>query len=303
MDHLASGSPTKEETGDSVIQQIISGLQAGSSYALVALALVLVLKATDVPNFAQAEIGLVAAFVLWTLIHTLGWPYWISVPVALLAAVALAVVIERVLIRPILAESHFATVLMTIGLFVAINAGETLVWGAAPRNIASPFSHTFHISGQVVTLEQIVAVVVGAALAFALTRFFRTSWGIQMRAMAEDRVTPRLLGVRQNRVLVVSWSLAAIVSGIAMILLTESTVLSDQSAQDVIIKGFVAATIGGFTSITGAFVGGLVLGVLEHLAANYISTSSSAAVSLIVVVAILVVRPDGLFGQAKVREV
>lgn len=286
-----------------MVQQLLSGLQAGSGYALMALALVLVLKATDVPNFAQAEIGLVAAFVLWTLMTELSWPYWASVPVALLASLVLAVVVERVFIRPIIKESHIATVLMTIGLFVAVNAAASLLWGSDPRSIASPFHHTFEIGGQVVTLEQIIAVVVGAALAFGLTRFFKTSWGIQMRALAEDRVTPRLLGVRQNRVLVVSWGLAGVVSGIAMILLTESTVLSDQSAQSVILKGFVAATIGGFTSITGAFIGGLTLGVLENLAGAYISTSSSAAVSLVVVVVILIFRPDGLFGQAKVREV
>ena len=286
-----------------MVQQLLSGLQAGSTYALMALALVLVLKATDVPNFAQAEIGLVAAFVLWTLMTKLGWPYWTSVPVALLASLVLAVVVERVFIRPILKESHIATVLMTIGLFVAVNAAASLLWGSDPRTIASPFQHTFQVGGQVVTLEQVVAVLVGAALAFGLTRFFRTSWGIQMRALAEDRVTPRLLGVRQNRVMVVSWGLAGVVSSIAMILLTESTVLSDQSAQSVILKGFVAATIGGFTSIGGAFVGGLLLGALENLAGAYISTSLSAAVSLVMVVVILAFRPDGLFGQAKVREV
>lgn len=286
-----------------MIQLIVSGLAAGSSYALMALALVLVLKATDVPNFAQAEIGLVGAFVLWTLMSQAGVPYWAALPVALLGAAALAIALERVLIRPILAESHFATVLMTIGLFVALNSVTSLIWGSQPRRIDSPFGGSFRIAGNTVTVEQIVAIAAGALITFGLTRFFRTTWGVQMQAVAEDRVTPRLLGVSVNRVFTLSWGLAGAISALALVLLTESTVLSDQSASGLIIKGFVAATIGGFSSVTGAFVGGLALGVLENLAGGFISTASESAVALLVIVLLLMARPEGLFGRNRPREV
>lgn len=286
-----------------MLQLIISGLAAGSAYALMALALVLVLKATDVPNFAQAEIGLVAAFVVWTLIGPVGMSYWIAVPAGLAVACLLGLAIERFMIRPILAESHFATVLMTIGLFMALNSLTSLVWGSRPRRIESPFAGSFRVGGQVITYEQIVAISVGLLIAIALTLFFRTPWGVRMQAVAEDRVTPRLLGVSINSVFTISWGLAAVISGLAMILLTQGTVLADQSAAALIIKGFVAATIGGFSSVAGAFIGGLMLGVMENLAGGFISTGSESAVALIVVVLILMLRPEGIFGRVRPREV
>lgn len=286
-----------------MVQLIISGLAAGSSYALIALALVLVLKSTDVPNFAQAEIGLVGAFVAWTLMADLKLSYWLAVPLGVAASVVLGLVVERVMIRPILAESHFATVLMTIGLFMAINSVTSLVWGSEPRPLDSPFSGSLELAGQTITVDQLISILVGLAIAVALTRFFRTPWGVRMSAVAEDRVTPRLLGVRISRVYSLSWGLAAAISALALILLTQSTVLSDQSASGLIIKGFVAATVGGFSSVTGAFVGGLMLGVLENLAGGLISTATESAVALIVIVAILMIRPEGLFGRVRPREV
>ena len=152
-------------------------------------------------------------------------------------------------------------------------------------------------------VQECEAIVVGAGVAFGLTTFFRTPWGVQMQAVAEDRVTPRLLGVSINRVFTVSWGLAGMVATLSMILLTESTVLTDQSASNIIIKGFVAATIGGFSSVAGAFIGGLALGVMENLAGAYISTGSASAVALVAIVVLLMFRPEGLFGRARPREV
>lgn len=284
-------------------QQIISGLAAGSGYAMLALALVLVLKATGVPNFAQAEIGLIPAFLVWTLMTSVGMNYFVAVAIALLAAFALGAVVERVMIRPILAESHFAAVLMTIGLFTALNSVTALIWGSKSRVIDSPFSASFQVAGQTITYEQVLAIVVGAAIAFGLTRFFKTSWGVQMQSVAEDRVTPRLLGVNVGRVFMSSWGMAAVISAIALIMLTQSTILTDQSAAGLILKGFVAATIGGFSSVTGAFIGGLSLGVLENLVGAYISTAGQSAVALIVIVGLLMLKPEGLFGRVRPREV
>ena len=124
-----------------------------------------------------------------------------------------------------------------------------------------------------------------------------------MRAVAEDRVTPRLLGVRLPRVFRITWALAGAIATVAVLLAAQASVLNDQTGQTLILTGFVAATLGGFSSIVGAFVGGLVLGVVENLAGAYISTSAASAVSLLVVVLVLMIRPEGIFGQARVREV
>lgn len=284
-------------------QVIASGLQVGSSYALIALALVLVLKSTNVPNFAQAEMGLLPAFLAWQAMTSLHAPYWVGILVGVAAGIALSLVIERVLIRPILNQSHFAVVMMTIGIFFTLNSIDGVVWGSQPRTIKSPFSGHFRVAGTVVTYEQVVAVGLGLAIMLALHWFFTTRRGVQMRALAEDRVSPRLVGVSVNRVFVTAWAIAGVISALAVILDTQATVLSDQSAGTLIIDGFVAATLGGFSSITGAFVGGLALGILENLAGTYISTSSASAVALVAVFIVLMAKPSGLFGQATVREI
>lgn len=284
-------------------QVVISGLQVGSTYALMALALVLVLKATDVPNFAMAEMGLLPAFIVWVLIANVHLNYFVAVLGGIVAGVVLAVVIERFFIRPVIRYSHFTVVFMTIGLFFVLNAIIALKWGSEPRAIDSPFSGTFTIGSTVVSWESVVAIIVGFVIMLGLQAFFRTRVGVQMRAIAEDRVTPRLLGVRLPRVFRFAWGLAGAIAAVAVLLAAQGNVLNDQTGQTLILTGFVAATLGGFTSVVGAFVGGLALGVVENLAGTYISTSSASAVSLLVVVLLLMVRPEGLFGQTGVREV
>ncbi|MDH5521691.1 MAG: branched-chain amino acid ABC transporter permease, partial [Acidimicrobiia bacterium] len=284
-----------------MIQQVIAGLQAGSTYAMLALAVVLILKATDVPNFATADMGLVPTFVGWQLMDSFGLSYWAAIPLAIVFGMALALVIERIAIRPILAESHFATVLMTIGIFVVLSAVIQLIWGSEPRRIDAPFSGNFEVAGNFVTYDQLATIGLGALITAALLWFFKSPWGIRMQAIAEDRVTPRLLGVRVDRVFSISWALAAAIATVAMTLHTQSTVLTDTAGAPLILKAFVAATMGGFGSIIGAFLGGLALGVIENLAGFYIGTGSRAAVAMIFVVLILMAKPEGLFSKARPR--
>ncbi len=286
-----------------MVQQVIAGLQAGSTYAMLALAVVLILKATDVPNFATADMGLVPTFVGWQLMDSFDLSYWLAVPAAIVFGMVLALVIERIAIRPILAESHFATVLMTIGIFVVLSAVIQLVWGSEPRRIDAPISGNFEVAGNFVTYDQLATIGLGALITAALLWFFKSPWGVRMQAIAEDRVTPRLLGVRVDRVFSISWALAAAIATVAMTLHTQSTVLTDTAGAPLILKAFVAATMGGFGSIIGAFLGGLALGVIENLAGFYIGTGSRAAVAMIFVVLILMAKPEGLFSKARPREV
>ena len=285
-----------------MVQQIIAGLQSGSTYAMLALAVVLILKATDVPNFATADMGLAPVFVIWELIE-LGWSYWLAVPVGILFGIGLGLVIERLVIRPILAESHFATVLMTIGVSAVLGAAIQLRFGSEPRRLEAPFSGNFKVGDVFITYDQLLIIGLGFAFMLGLLAFFRTPWGVRMQAVAEDRVTPRLLGVRVGRVFSVSWGLAAGISTFTLLLHTQATVLTDAAAGPLILKAFVAATMGGFGSVLGAFFGGLALGVIENLSGFYINTGSRAAVAMIFVVVILMARPEGLFSKARPREV
>jgi branched-chain amino acid transport system permease protein len=284
-------------------QVIISGLQVGSTYALMALALVLVLKATDVPNFAMAEMGLLPAFIVYVLVVEQHVNYYLAVLAGLAAGAVIGMVVERFFIRPIIRTSHFAIVFMTIGLYFTMNSIVARIWGSNPRSITAPAVGTWTIGGTVISQQAVLAVAVGLVIMIAMSIFFRSSAGVQMRAVAEDRVTPRLLGVRLPRVFRIAWAIAGIITSIAVVLAAQASVLTDQTGQTLILTGFVAATLGGFNSIVGAFVGGLGLGVIETLAGRYISTSAGAAVSLVVVVLVLMIRPEGVFGQARVREV
>ena len=232
-----------------------------------------------------------------------GWSDRLAVPVGIVAGVLLGLVVERLAIRPILAESHFATVLMTIGVSVVIGSGIQLHFGSEPRRLDSPFSGNFEVAGVFVTYNQVLTIGLGLVFTLGLLRFFRTGWGIRMQAVAEDRVTPRLLGVRLGRVFSVSWGLAAAISTVALLLQTQSSVLTDAAAGPLVLKAFVAATMGGFGSITGAFLGGLALGVIENLSGFYIGTGSRAAVAMIFVVVILMAKPEGLFSRPRPWEV
>ena len=288
--------------GGFMLQQVIAGLQSGSTYAMLALAVVLILKATDVPNFATADMGLFPVFVIWQLIER-GLSYWLAVPLGIVFGVVLGLVIERLVIRPILSESHFASVLMTIGVSVVLGSALQLIWGSEPRRLDAPISGNFKIGDVFITYDQVLIIGLGLAFMFGLRYFFTTPWGIRMQAVAEDRVTPRLLGVRVGRVFSVSWGLAAAISTVALLLHTQASVLTDAAAGPLILKAFVAATMGGFGSVTGAFLGGLALGVIENLSGFYINTGSRAAVAMIFVVVILMAKPDGLFSKARPREV
>lgn len=286
-----------------MIQVIVSGLQVGSTYALMALALVLILKATDVPNFAMAEMALVPAFIVYVLVVEQHVNYYLAVLAGLAVGAVIGMVVERVLIRPILSTSHFAIVFMTIGLYFVLNSIVARIWGSNPRKITAPAAGTWTVGNTVISQQAVLAVLVGFAIMLAMSFFFRSRVGVQMRAVAEDRVTPRLLGVRLPRVFRVAWAIAGVVASVAVLLAAQSGVLNDQTGQTLLLTGFVAATLGGFNSIVGAFVGGLALGVIENLAGAYISTSAASACSLLVVVLVLMVRPEGVFGQARVREV
>lgn len=286
-----------------MLQQLIGGLAAGSSYALIALAIVIIMRSTDVPNFAMAEMGLVVAYVAWGFTQV-GMPFLVAVGLSLVLAAAFGAAVEYVALRPLSGSSHFPTLLMTIGLTFALGALIHLWGGSAPVNFSSPWAGiTYAVGGQVVALSAIVTIATGIVVALLLSGFFHTRWGVQMRAIAEDRSVSRLLGVSAGRISALAWAMGTVMAGIALILATSSSVLSPSIAQALILKGFVAAVLGGFTSMVGAFLGGLLIGVLENLAGAYISTSSKSAIALVVVFAVLLWRPEGMFSAARAREV
>lgn len=286
-----------------MIQEVISGLEAGSWYSLIGIAIVVVMKATDVPNFAMAEIGLFGAYVGYALSEN-GVPFAVSIILAVLAGAALGVLVDMVLMRHLSGLGHFPLLLMTIGLSLAIDALLALIWGSGGHQYNSPWTGRYiHAGGQVLSVAQLICIGVGVVITVAVSWAFSSPIGAQMRAVAENRVIARTLGVNVHRVSAAAWAIASAIAVLAMILQTQDTVLGPDSGQSIIIYAFVAATIGGFSSFTGAIIGGLVLGVLQNLAGSWISTSGQSAVALIVVMVMLLVRPGGFASALRTREV
>jgi branched-chain amino acid transport system permease protein len=286
-----------------MLQSILSGLEAGSWFSLLGLAIVVVMKAADVPNFAMAEIGLFATYIGTTL-AAIGVNFWLAVLVTLAAGVLAAVVIDIGLMRRLAGYGHFPLLLMTIGLSLSLNALIGRIWGQEARRFDAPWSGSYLSIGDVeVSWSQIVTIALGAACAVAITSFFRTSMGAQMRAVAEDRATARLVGVRVGRVSGIAWGIGGAIATVAVMLQAQSTLVSTHSAASLIVYGFVAATMGGFVSLIGTFFGGLALGVIQSLAGFYLSTSIEFAVALLAVVLVLLARPSGFTAGLRLRDV
>lgn len=286
-----------------MIQEIISGLEAGSWYALVGIAVVVVMKATDVPNFAMAEMGLFGAFFGHSLSDR-GVPFALSILLALAVGALLGVAVDVLLMRHLSGLGHFPLLLMTIGLSFALNALITLLWGSTAKQYNSPWTGKyFGVFGHTFSVAQVVCIGVGVVVAVGVTRAFASGLGAQMRAVAENRVTARTLGVNVRRVSGISWALGGAIATLAMVLQTQSTALSTEAGQSIIIYAFVAATLGGFSSFTGTVLGGLAVGVMQNLAGSYVSTSGQSAVALLAVLLLLMARPSGFTTSLQTREV
>lgn len=287
-----------------LVQTVVDGLGLGSIYGALALALVLIHRSTGIINFSQGEIGMIAAFVAWGLLQT-GLPLLVAVLLALAAAFAGGMLLERCVMRPVEGRDLLSQVIVTLGLFIAINAVAGWIWGYDNRQFPSLFG-----DGSVTILGIRIAVdtlgVIGlliAVVALLQLLLMRTRVGLQMRAVAVDRVASQLAGVPLGRTLMLAWGLAAMLAALAAVLIAPSLFLDVNFMRAVLIYAFAAAALGGFDSPMGAIVGGWVIGVVEGLAASYlgrIGSELNILVPLLVIVVVLLVRPNGLFGQRAV---
>jgi len=287
-----------------MLQTLVSGLESGSWFALLGLAIVVVMKAADVPNFAMADIGLVATYVGISLAGA-GVPFWMAVVATLVTGIALGVVIDVALMRRLAKYGHFPLLLMTIGLSLALIALAGLIWGHDPRSFRAPWTGaSIEIGGGVaIGVSQIVSIVVGLLGAIAISAFFTTPVGVQMRAVAENRATASLVGVNAGRLSAIAWGVGGLIAAVTVMLQAQSSLVSTLSPASLIIYGFVAATMGGFTSLIGTFAGGLILGIIQQLVGAYISTAAQFSVALLVVFLVLVLRPDGFTKGMRLRDV
>lgn len=287
-----------------LLHVVVSGLATGSVYALMALALVIVYNATRTLNFAQGEMLMVSAFVAWTAHRTLALPLAAAVLVAVVASAALAFLLERFVIRRSIAATHWDVLIITLGLSLVLRAVAGLLWTHDEFPFPSFFS-TRPVGLGPVRVVPVSLGIVGASLVLMLALylvFTRTRLGRAMRAVAQNPRAARLVGISVERVYAASWVLAAVVGALAGVLIAPVIFLSTRMGI-IVISGFTAAVLGGFGSMPGAVLGGMLLGVLENLAPLYLPSGIRYAVPFLLLIGILVIRPAGLLGRVRVRKV
>jgi branched-chain amino acid transport system permease protein len=288
-------------------QQITSGLASGAIYASLALALVLIYRATDVVNFAQGEMATFTTYIAWTLMDH-GLSYWPAFMLTLLIAFSGGVAIERVIIRPVEHRPEIAIVIVTIGMLIGINGLTGWIWGADVKAFDSPFPNgTIDVAGVTISEQDIGTLCVCLGTVLVLWLFFRfTTLGLAMRASAVNPGASRLLGVRVGWMLALGWGLAAVLGAVAGMMAAPTAFLDPNMMLVILIYAFAAAVLGGIDNPVGAVVGGLTLGVLVNLLGRYwgfVGEELRLPTALAILLLVLVIRPQGLMGHVVVRRV
>jgi branched-chain amino acid transport system permease protein len=288
------------------IDLTLSGISTGAVYAAVALALVLIWRATRIVNFAQGAMLMITTFIASAVINATG-SYWIGFVVALLAGLVLGTVVERVLIRPVEGAPPLNPVIVALGIYTLLIAIGGMIWGNTPRSFPAAFSlRGYKVGGTTLlfTPNDTFIVLVVVALSVGLAFLFRaTPLGLQMRAAAFRPEVARLLGVRVGRMFALGWGLAAVAGALAGVLIAPSVFLGPNSFDPILISGFVAAVLGGLDSPPGAVVGGIVLGLALSYVSGYEGSSLVPLAALLILVVVLMVRPTGLFASTVERRV
>jgi branched-chain amino acid transport system permease protein len=286
------------------LQLAFSGLSVGSIYALVALALVIPFKASGVLNFAQGEMVTLGAYLGLVLATAFSLPFPIMVFLTLVLAAGVGVVIERLLIRPIIAAPEFTLVIATFAIGLIIKAAIRIHWQDNLFTLDAPYTGLPIALGPV-RLNRAYLVIILSTLAVVglLTVFFRrTKFGKAMRAVALDQTAARLMGIGVGPVFASAWALSSAIGALAGLLLAPVIGITPEIGH-LVLKGLVAAVIGGFTSLGGAVVGGLLLGLLETYAGAFFGATLKNIVPFCILIALLLLRPHGLFGNAALKRV
>jgi branched-chain amino acid transport system permease protein len=291
-----------------VAQQVVAGLSSGGTYATLAVALVLIYRATGVVNFAQGELAMFSTFIAWTLTQH-GFSYWPAFLVTVLASFAAGIVLERAVIKPVERAPILTVAIVTIGLFFVVNGAAFWIWSPEVKSMPSPFStRPIHIAGVAFSIADLGIIGVSLLAVLLLWLFFRfTKLGLAMRAAALNPDSSRLAGVRVSWTVALGWGFATGLGAVAGLMAAPPLGSFDQNfMQPVLLYAFAGAVLGGLDSALGAVVGSLALGVFLNLLGTYVSwigTDLRQPAALAVILAVLLIRPRGLFGRAVVRRV
>ena len=286
-------------------QFVISGVVVGCIYALVAIGFTMIYNATETVNFAVGESLMLGAYFILTFYKLWDLPYALALLMTLAAAGCLGyLVFDRLVSRPLIEAPMLSRIIALLGLSTVLKGAARLVWGADAYHLPSPFStRPVELGGASVTIQELVIVGATVAIVAALYLFFRFTWlGRAMRATSQSRRAALLMGVNVPAVFAMTWIIGTMLSALGGVLLGP-LLLVDPDMGAIGIKSFTAAVLGGFGSIPGAIVGGILLGVVENLVAGYMRADLQAAATFVLLLAVLAVRPTGMFGAQLERRV
>jgi len=288
-----------------LLHQVMAGLATGGIYACMALAVVMIFQAIDHLNFAQGEMAMFSTFIAWQVMQW-GQPYWIAFIAAVVLSFIGGVLIERVLFKPIHNAPVLSSLVAFIALFSILNSAAGYLWDYTIKTFPTPFGHKPLLAGLADTHEVgMIGVTLG--LLGLLYAFFRgTRLGLAMRAAAANPESARLVGIRVGWMTALGWGMAASIGAVAGILIAPVVFLEPNMMLGILLYGFAGAVLGGLTSPGGAVLGGFAVGVIENLAGTfipYVGRELKLTIALILIVAVLMVRPSGLFGRSVVSRV
>jgi branched-chain amino acid transport system permease protein len=299
------------------LQLIVSGAAIGCIYALLALGFVLIYKATETVNFAQGDLMMVGGFIGLAAMTLIGLPFWLAFLVTIAAMALVGMGVERLVLRPLLGQPAFTVVMMTIGIGYLARGLVTMIpyWGTETHTLPVPYKDEViwlggtsgpggsNVGGLVMSVEHLVIIMATVALVALLYVFFRyTRLGIAMQATSQNQLAAFYMGIPVRRVNMLIWGLSAAICGVAGLLLAPITFVHANMGF-VGLKAFPAAVVGGFGSIPGALVGGLVIGIVESLSGFYLPEGFKDIAAYVVVLVMLVVKPNGLFGDNLTKKV
>ncbi|MGQ9859542.1 MAG: branched-chain amino acid ABC transporter permease [Thermodesulfobacteriota bacterium] len=287
-------------------QLIVGGLAIGACYALIALAMVIIYKTSEVLNFAQGEMAMLSTFVAYSLLAEQGVPFLWAVVITLGFALVLGATLEFVFLRPAKEPTVLGLIVLTLGFEMILYGFAGWKWGPDQRALPFPISNVevYHLGGVAVSKISVWIFLIAIGIMGLLFLFFRyTKLGVAMKATQQNPLAARIMGIRTKRILSFTWALSSVIGTVAGILIASTYPLDVNMMMDPMMKAFAGAVMGGMTSLPGAVLGSELLGVIENIFGGYVSLEFKSVVAFAIIVLVLCVRPSGLLARHYVKKV
>lgn len=287
------------------LQMVLSGIAVGSSYALMGLGMVLIYKASEVPNFVQGEMALLPVFVAYMLLSSYGLPFYVAFPVTLLFSLLLGCFLEFAILRRAKEPNVLGLIIITIGMEMLLLGFVSWKFGADQKSMPFPIStYDSIIIGDIfISTLDMLTLVVALIIMLVLFLFFRYSKiGVAMKATQQNENAAALMGIKTHRVRMITWGISSMVGSVAGLLIAP-VLVEPYMMWNPMLKGFAGAVVGGMTSLPGAVFGAYLVGIVEHLFGGYVSIEFKSVVAFAVIVLVLCIKPSGLFAKHYTKKV